>query len=111
MKTKHRVLATLGLLALFAGQPAMASSLQHFGNSAGHSAQAVGEAVTGVAKTTFGVAAVPFKAVGAVGNASGKVGDAFWDAANAPIEGLPITDENITAGPSPDKMFIRGEKL
>ena len=112
MKTKQTVLTAIGVMALFIGQSAMAGSLQHFGNSAGHSVQAVGEGVAGVAKTTFGVVAIPLKGIGAVGKASGEVGDGFWDAANAPVKPLPISDENITSGPAPDKMFNqRGDDI
>ena len=74
----------------------------HSGQSFQHSAQAVGHLSVGTVKTAAGIVAVPLEVVSKTGELSGQAAGGLWDYANEP---LPIGNEIITAGPSPDEMF------
>ena len=99
------------LLGISTATPA-ADSFRHFSESLGHSSQAIGHATVGSLKLISGSAAVPFLLSGTIGQAAGEIGDALWEEANRPMgEPLEITDEVITAGPSPSEaMQDEGEQ-
>jgi hypothetical protein len=110
MNTKRKaVITTLILTGLVAAQPAQAQaggSVQHASQAIGHSAKAVGHSVVGTAKLASGVVAVPLIAIGASGQASQQAGESLWDIANEPIgTPLPVSDETVTAGPSPARAI------
>lgn len=101
--TKKTLIIATALLNTIVIQPAHAQgSAQHVSQAVVHSTQAVGHSVAGGATLVSGVVAVPLIAVGASGQASQQTGEALWDIANQPIgTALPVSDETITAGPSP----------
>lgn len=105
---KRRLLLSSGFFFL-AVSPCLAlaqGSLEHSSRAVTHSLQAVGEGMVAGVKLVSGVAAVPLKAAGAVGELSSEMGDAFWEAANAPVNGpLPVTDDAITVGPPPGEAI------
>ena len=75
---------------------------QHFSDALANSGQAIGHSMMGSLKLVSGVAAIPLLAIGEIGNASGEIGETLWEEANQPIgEPLTITDDVVTAGPSP----------
>lgn len=74
----------------------------HSGQSLQHSAQAVGHLSVGTVKTASGIVAVPLEVVSKTGELSGQAAGGLWEYANEP---LPIGDEIITVGPSPDEML------
>ena len=105
--TKKTLIVTTTLLAAIAIQPAHAQgSVQHASQAVEHSTKAIGHSVAGGAKLASGVAAVPLIAVGASGQASQQAGEALWDIANEPIgTPLPVSDETVTAGPTPSQAI------
>ena len=108
MNTKTKTLITTSvLLAAIAAQPAHAQgSTQHASQAVVHSTQAIGHSVAGGAKLASGVVAVPLIAVGASGQVSQQAGQELWDIANEPIgTPLPVTEETVTAGPSPSQAI------
>lgn len=108
MKSFRNHIPSLILLLAVAANSSAQNSFQHSGQAVTHSLQALGESMVAGAKLVSGVAAVPFKAIGAVGELSGQMGDSLWQAANAPVGApLPVTDEVITAGPSPGEAIKR----
>lgn len=108
---KPTILIALTGLTLLATAPVFAQgSVNHLSAAAGHSSEALAHGVVGTAKLASGVVAVPLLVVGAVGAASTQTGAALMDEAAGTRDGvahaqmgepLPITDETITAGPSP----------
>lgn len=102
-KQTSTLLAGSLLLGIVTTQPAHAmGSAQHLSEAVVHSTQAVGHSVVGSAQLASGVVAVPLIAVGSVGQVSQQAGNDLWQIANEPIgTPLPISDETITAGPSP----------
>ncbi|WP_455222526.1 hypothetical protein [Kaarinaea lacus] len=108
---------TLGALifsSFLTVQPVQAQgSVQHSGKALEHGANSVGHSVVGGSKLVAGTVAIPLAAAGSVGRASGKVGKDMWDHATAPIgEPLPITEDTVTAGPSPAKaMQVEGDQI
>ncbi len=103
------ILSTVILTGLVATQTAQAQaggSVQHASQASGHSARAVGHSVAGTTKLVSGVVAVPLIAIGASGQASQQAGESLWDIANEPIgTPLPVTEETVTAGPSPARAI------
>lgn len=100
MNTRKLVTASVLTLSLFAANPAFAGGVVQ------HSVQALGHSMIGSAKLVSAVIALPLMVIGHVGQLSGEVGNAAWDMANTPIgDPLPITDDIITAGPSPDQAL------
>lgn len=100
------------LAALMSSQQAMAAgSTSHSGQAMIHSVQASGHAVLGSAQLVSASVAIPLKVVGAIGAVSGQAGDALMKSSNADFsKPLKITNETITAGPSPDKALYRDRK-
>lgn len=112
MSKSHKTLISiLALLGALATQPALAQgSAAHSAQALDHSGQAVGHLAVGTLKATASVAAVPLAASGAVGQASGRAAAGLAELADAPIgEPLPITDDTLTAGPSPAEALRNRE--
>jgi len=95
------------LAALMSSQQAMATgSAGHSGQAVVHSVQASGHAVLGSAQLVSASVAIPLQIAGAIGAVSGQAGDALMEQANADFnKPLTITNETITAGPSPDEAL------
>ncbi len=111
-KTTKTLIASLALIGAFGTQPAMAQgSTAHSAQALDHSGQAVGHLAVGTVKATASVAAIPLAASGAAGQASGRAAIGLSELANAPIgEPLSITDDTLTAGPSPADA-LRNEEV
>lgn len=94
--------AILSLMLL--SQPAMAQgSVNHSVQSLKYSAQASGHTVIAGAKLSSAVVAVPLLTVGAIGAVSSEAGKAFLESSSADFNRpLNISDESVTAGPTPD---------
>lgn len=110
MNNKSKAVISIFILTgLVAAQPAHAQaggSAQHASQAIGHSTEAVGHSVAGTAKMASGVVAVPLIATGASGQASQQAGESLWHIANEPIgTPLPVSDETVTAGPSPARAI------
>lgn len=82
-------------------------STQHFGASLDHSAQAIGHSTAAGVKLVSGAVAIPLLMGGEIGKVSGEIGEVLWEEANTP---LPITEEVITASPTPAKAMADEEK-
>lgn len=102
MKVMNRILAAATLIVAPAGAVPAAGASQHLSNGLAHSLEAVAQSTVGGFKLVSGAVAVPLMFVGEIGKVSGAAGDELWRDANTPI-GTPllITDEVITAGPTP----------
>lgn len=98
MNMRRNKLAVLTITSVFAAPVLAGGSVQHFSNAVKNSAQAVGHSMAAGVKLVSGVAAVPLMVTGEIGKASGQLGEAMWDEANTE---LPVTEEVITAGPTP----------
>lgn len=75
-----------------------------FSQALGYSGQAIGHSATAAVRLSSGVVALPFKAVGALGQGIGRAGDDLWNTASWDRP-LPLTDEHLTVGPSPDQAI------
>ena len=110
---KNTIIKTVGFTAiLLASNTAFAAgSLQHLSEASVNSAQAIGHSSVAGVKIISGIAAIPLTVAGEIGHVSGEAGEILWDEANKPIgEPLEITDEVITAGPSPKDVIQSQDK-
>ena len=108
--TIRKIVLPVSFIAVVATQPVMAAegSLQNLGKASEHSVQALGHGLAAGGQLVSGVVAVPLKVVGAVGEVSGKAGDALWNISSGE---LPVTDETITASPSPSDVMNEGDEI
>lgn len=108
MKTSLERIVYL-VLFMCLSTPAFAGGIsQHFSHSLDHSVRAIGHSTATGFKLVSGIVSIPLMIAGEIGKASGDVGDALWEEANKP---LPITDEIITAGPTPaEAMAVEEEE-
>ncbi len=105
MKRKILAISLISTVA-FATPVFAAGSGEHASGSVRHSGMAVSHAGASGVKLVAGVVAVPFKALGAIGNLSGQAGDSMLDFATGDNEqGLEISEESVTAGPSPKQAM------
>jgi len=113
MQLNFKNISTLVVALSLVAQGAFAGGSQnHSVKTVAHSGQAVSHGVAASAMASSGVVAIPLVLSGAVGHASGKAGKELWDIANTPIgDPLPISDEAITAGPTPTEMMRKGGDL
>ncbi|TLS65307.1 mechanosensitive ion channel protein MscS [Mariprofundus erugo] len=111
MRILHTGWITLMLCGLIAPLPAYAGNgseshsgqaALHSGKASGQLAQSAGHATASGAQVVSGIAAVPLVAAGAVGASAATSGNALANAADQPLE---VSDEVMTAGPSPDQML------
>ena len=107
MKTTTRVLSAAGVILSFSMPVFAGGSAQHFSDSIDHSAQAIAHSTVAGIKLVSGALAIPLMMSGEIGKASGDIGEALWEEANTP---LAITEEIITAGPTPAKAMTEEEK-
>lgn len=94
--------------AAFAKDTYLGRAFQESGKASVHCAKAVGNAAAGSGQVVAGSAAVPLMVSGKIGEASGKAGDGLMDAATsrpAPDAPLPVGEEVVSAGPSPDNAL------
>ena len=107
MKTLTRTIGSAAIL-LSLSMPTFADgSAQHSAASLDHSAQAIAHATAAGLKLVSGAVAIPLMMSGEIGKASGEIGEALWEEANT---SLPITEEVITAGPTPARAMAKEEK-
>ncbi len=92
------ILIGLSTLVYAGGSP------QHFSDSLDHSAQSLGHLTVAGLKLVSGAVAVPLMMTGEIGKASGEIGESLWEEANTP---LPITEEVVTAGPTPADAMVK----
>lgn len=94
----------LALATASAPLSAMATgSESHSGQAIIHSGQASGHGAISGAQVVSGIAAVPLVSAGAAGSAATTSANALIQA--EPGTPLDVSDEVITAGPSPDQML------
>lgn len=92
-----------GALGIALSAPAAAGGAsQHFSNALANSLEAIAQGSVAGLKLVSGAVAVPLMISGEIGKVSGQAGEELWQEANTHI-GTPlvITDDVITAGPSP----------
>ena len=92
-----------GAMGIALSMPALAGGAsQHFSNAIANSLEAIAQGTVAGFKLVSGAIAVPLMISGEIGRVSGQAGEELWQEANTPI-GTPlvITDDVITAGPSP----------
>jgi len=108
--TIRKIVVPVSFIAVMAIQPVMAAegSMQNLAKASEHSVQALGHGLAAGGQLVSGVVAIPLKVVGAVGEVSGNAGDALWDISTGE---LPITDETVTAGPSPSDAMNKGDEI
>lgn len=110
----NKTIITTGILvaSLVTMQPTYAQgSVQHFSQAVKNSGQAVGHSVAGGVKLSAGVVAAPLAIGAGIGKMSGAASRELLDIANQPIgTPLPVTEENITAGPVPGKAIQTREE-
>lgn len=110
---KNLFLNITGLLAisLVSTNVLAAGPFEHSSQASKNSAQAIGHSSVAGVKVVSGVVAIPLTIAGEVGRVSKETGNALWENVNQPIgEPLEITDEIITAGPSPEDVIRFQEK-
>ena len=106
----RQLACVMTVIVITSFQNVQAGPLQASGQAMGHSVNAVGYSVAASAQLVFGAAAIPLGFSAQVGKASGAASDALWEAANEPVgQPLPITEENITAGPPPSQVIEQQE--
>ena len=87
----------------FAGETHRGRAVIEAGRASSHASASAGHAIAGSAQVTSAVSAAPLFVIGAVGVVSTEIANELMDIATAPVGApLVITDENVTAGPSPD---------
>lgn len=87
----------------FAGETHSGRAVIEAGRASSHASASAGHAIAGSAQVTSAVSAAPLFVIGAVGVVSTEIANELMDIATAPVGApLVITDENVTAGPSPD---------
>ena len=106
MNTKLLLSGTVALLSGVFTPVYAGGSVQHIGDSLNHSAQAIAHSTAAGIKLVSGSIAIPLIIGGEIGKASGEAGAALWEEANTPF---PITEEVITAGPSPAEAMAAEE--
>lgn len=100
------------LILLVSTNAFAAGSFEHSNQASKNSVQAVGHSSVAGGKVLSGVVAIPLTIAGDIGEMSGEAGDVLMEQANKPIgEPLEITDEVITAGPSPKEVVHSQENL
>ena len=107
---KNIIIAITIILSLaIGGQLAMAEgSARHSSQALNHSVQASAHSVAGAAKFTSAAIAVPLLAIGGVGTISGHAGKALFEDSNKEFGSpLSISDETVTAGPTPDRAVYQ----
>jgi hypothetical protein len=107
MKTSIRPITSAVILFCVSAPVFAGGSIQHFGNSIDHSAQAIAHSTVGGLKLVSGAIAIPLILGGEIGKVSGEIGATLWDEANTT---LPITEEVITAGPTPAEAMSKEEE-
>lgn len=106
MKTRIRTISSVAILLGLSLPACAGGSAQHFSDALDHSAQALAHSTAGGFKLVSGVVAIPLMISGEIGKTSGEIGEALWDESNTP---LPITEEVITAGPTPAEAMSEEE--
>ncbi len=105
----NRFISHIVGLVLFVGMSSSVfagGSAKHFSDALANSAQAIAHSTIAGLKLVSGIAAIPLLAVSEIGNVSEEIGETLWEEANQPIgEPLTITDDVVTAGPSPDEAI------
>lgn len=87
-------------------------SAQHLSNALAHSMEALAQSTVAGLKLVSGAVAVPLMIGGEIGKVSGQVGDELWEEANRPIgDPLIITDDIVTAGPTPAEAMNSKEEV
>jgi len=82
----------------------------HSGQALMHTSQAAGHATASGAAVVSGVVAIPLAGVAAIGVVAGEAGSALAASADGKPQPLPVADEVITAGPSPEQMLATPQK-
>ncbi len=108
------IIATIVIIA-----PVSYAQGTHSGQASRNAGQASGAAsksavhsVAASAQIASAIIAVPLVAIGAVGSVSTHVGEELWDAATSDFSApLEISDEIVTAGPSPEKAVMKSQDL
>ena len=106
MKTRIRNITSTAILLSLSMPVFAGGSVQHSADSLDHSAQALAHLSAAGIKLVSGTVAIPLLMSGEIGKASGEIGEALWKEANTP---LPITQELITAGPTPAEAMANEE--
>jgi hypothetical protein len=106
MNTYIRTISSAVILLSFSMPVLAGGSAQHLSDSLNHSLQALAHSTAAGFKLVSGVVAIPLMVSGEIGKASGEIGEALWEEANTP---LPITEEVITAGPTPAEAMSKEE--
>ena len=108
-----KIVLTISMIlgVMLSSQQALAQgSVKHSAQALNLSAQASGHTVIAGAKLSSAVVAVPLLAVGAVGAVSSEAGKAFLKESSSDFnKPLTISDESVTAGPSPDAAVNQTE--
>jgi hypothetical protein len=107
MTTHNLTIGSAAILLSFSISACAGGSAQHFSDSLDHSTQALAHSTAAGIKFVSGAIAIPLMMSGEIGKVSGEIGEELWEEANTP---LPITEEVITAGPTPAKAMAREEK-
>jgi hypothetical protein len=110
---KNLFLNITGLLAisLVSTNVLAAGPFEHSGQASKKSVQAIGHSSAAGAKLASGAVAIPLTIASEVGVASGETANALRKNDNQSVgEPLEITDEIITAGPSPEEVIRLKEK-
>lgn len=107
-KTMNFILTiTIAVFALisvsFAGTTHSGQASQNAVQASGAASNSAAHSVAASTQVASAVIAVPLVVVGSVGSASAQIGEDLWKAATTPGAPLEISDETVTAGPSPDK--------
>lgn len=104
------MMTTMYSLMLFSPQAMAQGSVKHSTQALNYSAQASGHSVVAGARLSAAVVAVPLLTVGAIGAASSEIGGELMDGASSEFtKPLKISDESVTAGPSPDRAVQQTE--
>ncbi|MGV8074897.1 MAG: hypothetical protein AB2L11_10130 [Syntrophobacteraceae bacterium] len=94
----------------FAGGTYSGQAVQESLNASSHASVGVMYGIVASGQAVSAVAAVPFAIAGTAGAVSTGIAVELMNAATTPVGApLPITDENLTAGPPPDEA-LKGEE-
>ncbi|TLS68599.1 mechanosensitive ion channel protein MscS [Mariprofundus erugo] len=106
MKTFITTIGVTLTLLTMSGQALAQGSIQHSAQAFNHSVQASGHTVIAGAKLSAGVIAVPLLIAGSVGAVSAASGNALMHEADNDFgKPLQVSDEAITAGPTPTQAI------
>lgn len=90
----------------FAGDTHSGKAVEEAGKAGSHASASAAHAIAGSGQVVSAVAAVPFAIAGSAGAVSTEIAKDLMEAATAPIgTPLEITDESVTAGPSPSEAL------